>query len=178
MLTRYRAWGADFIFDAYVSHTPMRAHIAMPAVLFMPEEVLCRRFAAPLWHCTFSCRSGPTYFEGSAFLHTKVYPANVAPHTHAHGPALPGFLLCPIRRRFAPRKMPAKPESSFPLRPCEARRRKSACGHFIPHGREYGSPLRLRPAPKPGNSSGAAFQSVPPFRSGAPRQSTGIAPGH
>ena len=45
---RYHAWGAGFIFDADVSHTPMRAHIEKSSFFIMPGEVLCRRFAAPL----------------------------------------------------------------------------------------------------------------------------------
>ena len=95
------------------------------------------------------------------FLHTQVYPPNVSSHTHARSAAdrarLCRALFFPfIRRRSAPRKIPAQPDSSFPLRPCAARRKKSACGHFVPCGREYSLPTRPSPAPKPGSSSGAA----------------------
>ena len=38
----YHTQGAGFIFDADVSHTPVRAHIEIAAFFFMPGEVLCR----------------------------------------------------------------------------------------------------------------------------------------
>ena len=60
MLNLYHAWSASFIFDVNVSHTQVQAHIETTASPFMPRKSLCRRFAAPLWFCTFSCRSGPT----------------------------------------------------------------------------------------------------------------------
>ncbi len=80
--------------------------------------------------------------------------ANVSPHTHARSAAdrarLCRAFFFPIRRRKAPRKCPAQPDSSFPLRPCAARRKKSACGHFVPCGREYSFP----PSPEPGLEAG------------------------
>ena len=92
----------------------------------------------------------------------KGYSRKYCSHTHARSAAdMPrlcrAFFFPYIRRRKAPRKIPAEPDSSFPLRPCTARRKKSACGHSFPCGREYGSSPRLSPAPKLGSSSGAAF---------------------
>ena len=42
-------YGAGFMFDASVSHTPVRAHIEKNSLLLMAGEVWCRRFAAPLY---------------------------------------------------------------------------------------------------------------------------------
>ena len=161
MLNLYRTWGAGFIFDADVSHTRARPYIEMTTFLFMPWEVLCRVQARSLMLDMHPHIKANPHTLNNLFLHTQDYPANVAPHTHARSAAdrarFCRAFFFPIRRRKAPRKCPAEPDSSFPLRPCAARRKKSACGHSFPRGREYGSSPRLSPAPKPDSSSGAAF---------------------
>ncbi len=48
MLNLLRAQDAGFISDVNVSHTQMQNHMETTAIFFIPEEGLCRRFAAPL----------------------------------------------------------------------------------------------------------------------------------
>ena len=76
----------------------MWAHIEKSSLLLMPGKVLCRVPAAPLWQCEVSCRSGPTY--------DKTLPN--------HTQRLIQQMLLRIRRRKAPRKCPAQPDTAFP----------------------------------------------------------------
>jgi len=130
-----------------------------------------------------SCGSGPTYVEGSAFLYTKIYPANVAPHTHARSAAdmarlCRAFCFVPYAGAKRRVKFRRKPDTSFLYARAQHGGKKVRLRTLLsPRTGILLSP-RLSPAPKPGSSSGAASLSVPPFSSGAPHQSAGIAPGH
>ena len=148
----------------------------------MPGEVLCRVQARSLVLDMQPHIKADPHTLNNLFLHTQDYPPNVSSHTHARS-AADRARLCrasffpPLRRRKAPRKIPAQPDSSS-LTPVRSTAEQSACGHSFPRGRECGLSPRLSPASKPGSSSGAASLFVPPFFSGAPPKSAGIAPGH
>ena len=109
----------------------------------MPVEVLRRRFAAPLWLRTFSCRSGPTCDKLPAFYTQGVILPLLLPlRTREARRKSPGWLCRAffflIRRRKAPRKIPVQPDTAFPY----------ACAQ---HGGK--SPLADTPFPADGNAA-------------------------
>ena len=143
------------------SYTDTGPHRAGSRSLHARRRFVSRASTLPYANEHAYAGAGPHTIKKLSKSYAKVNPANATSHTHARSAAdrarLCRAFFFPIRRRKAPRKCPAQPDSSFPLRPCAARRKKSACGHSFPRGREYRFPLCLSPAPKPGSSSGAAF---------------------
>ena len=114
-----RAWSASFIFDADVSHTPARTHIEMTTFLFMPGEVLCRVQARSLMlDMQPHIKADPhtmndmlSYTQRLPLLMLLLIRSREARRIGPGSAGLSSFLH--IRRRSAPRKIPAKPDSSF-----------------------------------------------------------------
>ena len=129
MLHLFQTWDAGFILDAFVSHTLVRTHIERPYVFLMYD---CFRFwnAIP-WSATF-----PTIFSKKEWKVAKgrkcrpVTPASVqrggdaAPLLDLYRTRGAGFIFnanvfhtplrAHIRTREARRKIPARPDTSFP----------------------------------------------------------------